>query len=52
MTKISVIISTYCSEKFMAECLDELIKQTIFNELEIIVVDAASPQNEKKIVKS
>lgn len=49
---ISVIISTYKSEDFMEECLQELIKQTIFNELEIIVIDANSPQKEEHIVKS
>lgn len=52
MPKISVIISTYSSENFMGECLDELVKQTIFEKLEIIVIDAASPQKEKEIVTS
>jgi glycosyltransferase involved in cell wall biosynthesis len=52
MTKISVVISTYKSEKFMTECLEELIKQTIFEHLEIMIVDAASPQQEKDIVNS
>lgn len=49
---ISVIISTYNSADFMAECLDELVNQTIFGHLEIIVVDAASPQKEKDIVNA
>lgn len=47
---ISVIISTYNSADFISECLEELIKQTIFEHLEIIVIDAASPQKEKDIV--
>ena len=47
---ISVVISTYKSADFMAECLDELIKQTIFENIEILIVDAASPQREKDIV--
>jgi len=52
MKNTSVIISTYKSEEFITECLEELIKQTIFNKLEIIIVDAASPQKEKDIVSS
>lgn len=47
---VSVIISTYKSADFISECLEELIKQTLFEHLEIIVVDAASPQKEKDIV--
>jgi GT2 family glycosyltransferase/glycosyltransferase involved in cell wall biosynthesis/Flp pilus assembly protein TadD len=48
--KVSVIVSAYNSEAFMSECLDDLGKQTIAKETQIIVVDAASPQHEGKIV--
>ena len=51
MKSVSVIISTYSSEEFITECLEELLKQTIFHQLEIIVVDANSPQREGEIVK-
>lgn len=50
--QISVIISTYNSEEFMEECLVELVKQTIFDKLEIYVVDAHSSQGEGEIVRS
>jgi glycosyltransferase involved in cell wall biosynthesis/cellulose synthase/poly-beta-1,6-N-acetylglucosamine synthase-like glycosyltransferase len=51
--KVSAIISTYNSEKFIRGCLQDLVEQTLYEkgELEIIVVDSASPQNEKSIVQ-
>ena len=51
--KISVIVSTYNSAKFIRGCLETLVNQTLYQkgELEIVVIDSASPQNEESIVK-
>lgn len=51
--KISAIVSTYNSEKFIHLCLLDLVEQTLYKkgELEIIVIDSASEQNEQSIVQ-
>ena len=46
--KISVIIPVYNVEKFLAQCLENVVRQTCKN-LEIIVVDDGSPDGSRKI---
>ncbi len=49
--KISAIVSTYNSEEFMEGCLENLLEQTVLRDMEIIVIDSGSRQDEKSIVK-
>ena len=51
--KVSAIVSTYNSEKFIRGCLDDLIAQTLYRKggLEIVVVNTGSQQNEREIVE-
>ncbi len=47
--KISVIVPIYNVEKYLDKCLDSLVNQTL-KDIEIILVNDASPDNSKKIV--
>lgn len=51
--KTSAVVSTYNSESFIRGCLEDLIDQTLYKkgELEIIVIDSHSEQNEGAIVR-
>lgn len=49
--KISVIISTYNSSKFIIGKLDDLINQSMFDQIEIIIIDSGSMENEGELVK-
>ena len=48
--KVSAIVSTYNSQMFIEGCLIDLIEQTIFDRMEIIVVDSGSKENEAEII--
>ena len=48
---ISAIVSTYNAERLIRGCLESLENQTISDQLEIIVIDAASQENEYSIVR-
>ncbi len=48
---VSAIVSTYNAAAFIRGCIEDLERQTIAGQLEIIVIDSASPQNEGQIVR-
>lgn len=51
--KVSAIVSTYNSASHIKSCIEDLIAQTLFkrNELEIIVIDSNSQENEGEILR-
>jgi hypothetical protein len=49
---VTALVSTYASERFLAGCLDDLLAQTIGAALEIVVVDACSPEREGELVRA
>ena len=51
MTKVSVIIPIYNVEKYLRECLDSVVNQTL-KDIEIILVDNGANLSEKEIIKS
>lgn len=51
MIKLSVIIPVYNVEKYIYECIESLINQSI-KEIEIIVIDDGSKDSSIEIVKS
>ena len=51
--KVSAIVSTFNAAPYLLGCLENLINQSLYRkgELEIIVIDSGSLQNEKGVVK-
>ena len=48
---VSVIIPMYNAEKYIGECLDSILEQTL-TDFEVIVVDECSTDNSVKIIKN
>lgn len=46
---VTAIVSTYCAERFMRGCLEDLLAQTLASEIEILVIDSGSLQGESAI---
>jgi glycosyltransferase involved in cell wall biosynthesis len=48
---VTAIVSTYNAERFMRGCLQDLVDQTLLPEMEILVIDSGSQQNEASICR-
>jgi len=51
--RVAALVSLYKAERFIKGRLDDLTNQTLFKrgELEIVIIDSASPENEFKIIR-
>lgn len=49
---VTAIVSVYNAERYLAGCLEDLERQTIAPQIEIIIVDTGSPQREGEIVSA
>jgi glycosyltransferase involved in cell wall biosynthesis/Tfp pilus assembly protein PilF/SAM-dependent methyltransferase len=47
---VSVIVATYNAEILIRPCLENLVRQTMFDRCEILLIDNGSQQNERAIV--
>ena len=48
---VSVLCTTYKSERYMRGLMDDLTRQTLMDRMEIVICDSASPENEAAIVR-
>ena len=46
---ITAIVSTYNAERFIRGCIEDLVVQTIFKDIEVLVIDSGSTQGESAI---
>lgn len=51
MKKVSIITSLYKAEKYLKGFLENIVKQTIFDDCELFLLDANSPENEYGVIK-
>lgn len=49
--RVSIITSVYKGDKFIKNFLKDITRQTIFNQCELILINANSPGNEESVIK-
>lgn len=52
MYKVTVVIPIFNMEKYLSNCLDTIVEQTIFQELEVVCVNDGSKDSSLNILKS
>ena len=52
MSKVTIITSVYNGGKHIWGFLENIVRQTIFNECELFLLDANSPDNEYEVITS
>jgi glycosyltransferase involved in cell wall biosynthesis len=50
--KITIFCPLYSGEKYIEKFLEDMQQQTIFEECELIIIDANSPENEKEYIET
>lgn len=48
--KLSVIIPVYNAEKYLRQCLDSVVQQTVFDQLEVVAVNDGSNDSSGSIL--
>ena len=51
MKKVTIITSLYKAEKYLKSFLENIVKQTIFDDCELFLLDGNSPENEYEVIK-
>ncbi len=51
MKQLSICIPTYNRKECLSQCLESIIKQSVFNDIEIIISDNASTDGTFDIIK-
>lgn len=49
MTKVSVVVPVYNSEKYIGKCLDSILNQT-YNDFEILIINDGSKDNSQQVI--
>ena len=49
--RITIITSVYKSDKFIKGFLEDIIEQTVFDQCELLLINANSPGNEEAVIK-